>query len=133
MSRGTRDRIKERPDDFETRRQSLSGLSDDELRERFWTVAGEIVAPLFELARGHTSPSIERSVLLRMGFSSLEAKEIVDRVVHEGLLGYGAGHIVLRARDIEGTDTRSAGQALLEGRLWDRIRKDLTGGGGEGR
>ncbi len=41
-----------------------------------------IVAPLIEEARTHTTPSIERSVLLRMGFSSIEAKALVARM-HE--------------------------------------------------
>jgi len=36
-----------------------------------------VVDPLLEYGRTHTTPSIERSVLLRMGFSSLEAKPLV--------------------------------------------------------
>ena len=40
-------------------------------------LTGQLVDPLLELAKENTSPAIERSVLLRMGFSSLEAK--VDR------------------------------------------------------
>ena len=72
-----------REDDFPVRRQHLAGLSDQELQERFWQLAQELVAPLVELARTHTSPSIERSVLLRMGFSSLEASAIVARCVEK--------------------------------------------------
>ena len=62
-----------RPDDFDTRRAHLRDLSDEELHARFWVLADRIVAPLVDEARTHTTPSIERSVLLRMGLSSVEA------------------------------------------------------------
>ena len=82
----------DREDDFTTRRERLRDLSDDALHARFWALAGQIVAPLVEEARTHTSPSIERSVLLRMGFSSIEAQALVR------------------------------GAALLEGRYWEELR-----------
>ena len=59
-----------REDTFEHAHQYLSGLTDEELKVRFWSLAQEIVDPLVELARTHTSPSIERSVLMRMGIDS---------------------------------------------------------------
>ena len=68
-----------REDDFQLRRQHLKNLSDEELYEKFWSLTEEIVNPLVELAYNHTSPSIERSVLLRMGFSSIEASKIVKK------------------------------------------------------
>lgn len=85
------------PDDYLGRRGHLAGLTDDQLIDRFWEMADKVVDPLIDLARTHTSPSIERSVLLRMGFSSIEAKAIVDGCVARGLLGHGAGHAVLVA------------------------------------
>ena len=36
--------------DFETRRKHLAGLSDRELKDRFWELAFEIVKPLGDLA-----------------------------------------------------------------------------------
>ncbi len=84
-------------DTFEKRRQALSGLSDEQIKERFWNLADQVVTPLVELAREHTSPAIERSVLMRMGFSSLESKAITDKIIEAHLLGHGAGHVVLRA------------------------------------
>ena len=60
-----------RPDDFQERRKHLEGLSEEELEKRFWDLAEKIVDPLLELAYKNTSPSIERSVLLSMGFSSI--------------------------------------------------------------
>ena len=54
----------QRPDDYEQRRQHLHDLSDDELHDRFWRLVDEVVAPLVEEARHHTTPSIERSVLM---------------------------------------------------------------------
>jgi D-ornithine 4,5-aminomutase subunit alpha len=110
-----------REDDFEIRRRALAALSDEELHRLFWELAGHVVDPLVELARTHTSPSIERSVLLRMGFSGREAGAIVERVMERQLLGKGAGHIVLRAARAAGLSIRDAGLALAEGRLWDEV------------
>ncbi|MEW6227602.1 MAG: ornithine aminomutase subunit alpha [Bacillota bacterium] len=108
-----------RPDDFEIRRQHLAGMSDEELARYFWELADKVVEPLVDLARTHTSPSIERSVLLRMGFSSLEAKAIVDKCVECGLLGKGAGHVVWELARSRGMSVREAGIALSEGKMWD--------------
>ena len=84
-----------RNDDFETRRAHLAGMSDDELKAYFWELAGRLTEPLLKMGREYTSPSIERSVLLRMGFSSLEVKPIVDRayeeIVESGLELYDEG------------------------------------------
>ena len=112
---------KPRPDDFEARRQHLEALSDAELQERFWTLVDQIVAPLIEEARTHTTPSIERSVLLRMGFSSLEAGQLVERLQARGLLGEGAGRLVLELATAKGISVREAGSALLAGRYWDEL------------
>lgn len=104
-------------EDFATRKNKLAGLSDQELEEYFWRLAGEIVDPLVEFARTHTTPSIERSVLLRMGFSSLEAQEIVARANGLGLLGKGAGHILLRLAAAKGMDLKTTGVAFKDGGL----------------
>jgi D-ornithine 4,5-aminomutase subunit alpha len=117
----------ERPDDFEKRRQHLKGLSDEELKQRFWQLAEEIVRPLYELAWYHTSPSIERSVLLRMGFSSLEAKSIVSGLEKRGLLGKGAGRAVLEYAAITGAHYLDAGRALSEGKGWEELSRRLGG------
>ena len=85
-----------REDDFEIRRQHLADLTNEELKQRFWELAEKTVDPLLEMARTHTSPSIERSVLLRMGFSSIEAKPLVEGAIDRGLIGKGVGHIVYR-------------------------------------
>ena len=87
--------MQSRPDDFESRRRHLASLADDELHQRFWSLISQLTRPLIEEARTHTSPSIERSVLLRMGFSSVEAKALVDGFSRRGLLGHGAGRLVL--------------------------------------
>ena len=113
--------IEPRPDDFAERRQKLRGLSDAELDARFWQLVDRIVAPLVEEARTHTTPSIERSVLLRMGFSSLEARDLVARTAERGLLGRGVGRLVLELAERRGTSVREAALALLEGRYWDEV------------
>jgi D-ornithine 4,5-aminomutase subunit alpha len=96
-------------------------MSDDELHARFWALAEKIVAPLIEEARTHTTPSIERSVLLRMGFSSIEAKALVARMQEQRLLGHGAGRLVLELATGRGVSVRDAGLALLDGRYWDEL------------
>jgi D-ornithine 4,5-aminomutase subunit alpha len=110
-----------RDDDFETRRQDLKAMPDQELHAYFWALADRIVAPLIDEARTHTTPSIERSVLLRMGFSSIEAKALVAGMHERGLLGHGAGKLVLQLALAEGCPVREAGLALLGGRLWERL------------
>ena len=110
-----------RDDDFASRRRHLQGLSDEDLHARFWSLVEQIVAPLVEEARTHTSPSIERSVLLRMGFSSLEAKALVRRLGERRLLGHGAGRLVLELARRKGVPVREAGTALLAGRYWEEL------------
>ena len=111
----------ERPDNFEQRRERLRELSDEELHARFWELVDRIVDPLIEESRTHTTPSIERSVLLRMGFSSIECRDLVTRLQQRGLLGHGAGRLVLELARAKGISVREAGMALLEGRHWEEL------------
>lgn len=111
----------ERPDDFDTRREHLRAMSDQELHVHFWGLVEEIVAPLIEEARTHTTPSIERSVLLRMGFSSIEAKALVDAMHSKGLLGHGAGRLVLELAKSKGIAVQEVGAALLADRYWEEL------------
>ena len=110
-----------RADDFEQRRAHLANLSDEELYERFWSLAEEIVEPLLELGKKNTTPSIERSILLRMGFSSLEVKPIVEGVMSKGLMGKGAGNVVWRLSRKLGCSVREAGLELVNGRHWEDV------------
>ncbi len=114
-------RCKERADDYNTRRERLRGLSDNELHAYFWRLVQGVVDPLVVEARSHTTPSIERSVLLRMGFSSIEAKALVQRMAEGGLLGHGAGRLVLELARAKGLTVREAGEALLAGRYWEAL------------
>jgi len=111
----------ERVDDFATRRRHLQQMSDAELHGYFWSLAQKIVAPLIEEARTHTTPSIERSVLLRMGFSSIEAKNLIEQMGKHHLLGHGAGHLVLTLAKAKGLSVRAAGEALLAGHHWKEL------------
>ena len=111
----------ERPDDFASRRKHLQAMSDDELHACFWNLAEKIVEPLIEEARTHTTPSIERSVLLRMGFSSVETKQLVEQMNQRQLLGHGAGRLVLELAKNKGITVRQAGEALLEDRYWEDL------------
>lgn len=113
--------MKKRLDDFQDRRAHLADLSDEELKMRFWSLANEIVQPMLDLGRKNTSPSIERSVLLRMGFSSLEAKEIVNGVIDKGLMGKGAGHVVYKFAKQNNISVREAGVMLANGQGWDEV------------
>lgn len=120
----------ERKDDFQERRTHLAGLSEEELEQRFWELTEKLMDPMVDLARTHTTPSIERSVLLRMGFSSLEAKSIVDKVVDHGLIGKGAGHVVYKVAKSEQLDIREAGLKLAAGELWSAAEQNFDGNKG---
>ena len=116
----------ERPDDFEMRRVHLGSMSDEALHAYFWDLVDRIVAPLIEEARTHTSPAIERSVLLRMGFSSVESRQLVDQMHNHGLLGYGAGHLVLQFAKVKGVTIGDAGRALLQGEYWQELEPIIS-------
>jgi len=113
--------MKKRLDDFQDRRAHLVNLSDEELKARFWQLAGEIVEPMVDLGKKNTTPSIERSVLLRMGFSSLEAKEIINGVLENGLISKGAGHVVYKLAKNKEISVREAGVMLVNGKCWDEV------------
>ena len=99
---------------FEARREELAKMSDEQLKNRFWELTNKVMEPIVELARTHTSPSIERAVLLRMGVDSVSSHGVVDRILEAGLLGKGAGHVVLRLSQKSGQDIRGAAQAILD-------------------
>ena len=113
----------QRSDDFIQQRAHLALLSEEELEKRFWQLAKQVVEPMVKLAYTHTSPSVERSVLLRMGFSSIEAKEIVTHCEEKGLLGKGAGHAVWRLAKLNNIDYREAGLLLGKGQGWDKLEQ----------
>jgi len=104
-----------REDTFEHAHVYLAGLTDEELKMRFWHLATEIVDPLVELARTHTSPSIERSVLMRMGIDTPTCVAVVGECETRGLLGHGAGHVVLVVMQALDLDAPSAARRLADG------------------
>lgn len=106
----TDERIKQ----FEIRHERLRTLSDDELKDHFWDLCYKVVDPIIDLARTHTSPSIERSILLRMGIDSAKSHGIVDAIHQAGLLGKGAGHVLLKLSQKLDIDVKAAGDAILE-------------------
>ncbi len=107
---------------FNERQGELRKLSDEQLKERFWELCAQVVAPAVELARTHTSPSIERSVLLRMGIDSVSCHGVVDRINAAGLLGKGAGHVLLRLSRKADVDVRAAAAMILEN---SKVLEDL--------
>jgi D-ornithine 4,5-aminomutase subunit alpha len=58
-----------------------------------------------------------------MGFSSLEAKALVERMSVGGLLGHGAGRLVLELAQAKQLCVREAGMALLAGRYWEDLSR----------
>jgi len=104
----------ERTAQFEKRRAELHQLSDEQLKARFWELCNQVVDPIVDLARNHTSPSIERSVLLRMGIDSVSSHGVVDRIYEAGLLGKGAGNVLLKLSQKTGKPVREAAAAILE-------------------
>jgi D-ornithine 4,5-aminomutase subunit alpha len=80
-----------------------------------------MVDPLLDLGKEYTSKSIERSILLRMGFSSLEAKKIVDILNEYNMLRKGAGHCVYRVSRDKEMNIREAGNQIGEGKHLDYL------------
>lgn len=97
---------------FDTLRAELRTMNDDQLKARFWQLCEEVMTPVVDLARTHTSPSIERSVLLRMGIDSVTTHAVVDNINLAGLLGKGAGHVVLRLSQRANCDVREAAKEI---------------------
>lgn len=79
----------ERVERYEALRTELADLDDAALKERFWQLCEEVMTPVVDLARTHTTPSIERSVLLRMGIDSVTTHAVVENVFAAGLGGKG--------------------------------------------
>ena len=107
--------MEERKDDYLVRREHLKKLSDSELRTYFLELSEKIVEPLLDLSYKNTSKSIERSVLLRMGFSSIDAKAIVDILDENSLLSKGAGHSVYILSKNKKISIEKAGKLIKNG------------------
>ena len=116
-----------RPDTFKDVRGHLAELSDAELEARFWELAQQIVDPLVELARTHTSPSIERSVLMRMGIDSRTCTAVVSECETRGLLGHGAGQVVLHCSTTWDIPVPEAAARLAAGDGWDTVAARWAG------
>jgi len=110
-----------REDTYLQDRGHLAGLTDEQLEARFWALAGEIVEPLVELARTHTSPSIERSVLMRMGLDSRTCMAVVSECETRGLLGHGVGQVVLHCSTTWSCPVPEAARLLAAGEGWETV------------
>lgn len=102
------DRIKK----FEARRQQLKNMNDEQLKARFWELCDKMVEPMVDYGHKYTSQSIERSVLLRMGIDSVTSQGVVSRINEAGLLGKGAGHVVLKLSQKLKVDVREAAKRI---------------------
>jgi len=110
-----------REDTYQTERAHLADLSEAELEARFWQLSQQIVDPLVALARTHTSPSIERSVLMRMGLDSRTCMAVVAECEKRGLLGHGAGHVVWHCAHTWRCAVPEAALKLAAGEGWDTV------------
>ena len=117
-----------RTDDFAERRKHIANLSDEELYQRFWELTDKVVDPLLELGYKNTTPSVERSVLLRMGISSLQTQKIVNQTIDHGLMGKGAGHCVYKLSILRGISIPEAGDLLADGEGWDEVAAEFRKG-----
>ncbi len=104
----------QRIQEFEARRAKLRKMSDEELKKRFWELCEKAVQPMVELSKTHTSPSIERSVLMRMGVDTFTAMGVVAKIHETGLLGKGAGHVVLKVSQKLGIGIPEAAKKINE-------------------
>ena len=119
--------MKERIDDFEKRRQHLKDMSDEELRTYFLELSDKLVDPLLDLAYKNTSKSIERSVLLRMGFNSIEAKGIVEILNENDLLRKGSGHCVYLVSKNKQLPIHESGLLIQNGDEIDYLMEHFKG------
>ncbi|HSL93397.1 MAG TPA: D-ornithine 4,5-aminomutase subunit OraS, partial [Bacillota bacterium] len=87
-----------------------------------------IVSQLVELAYGHTSPSIERSVLLRLGFDSMAAVSVVKRIEELGLMGHGVGNVLLKLARTMNIELFQAAEVIVTEDGGARARALFTGG-----
>lgn len=108
---------------YKKNREHLKTLSNSELKDHFWNLTKQIVNPLVDLAKTHTTPSIERSVLLRMGFNSLQCHEIVNNGIQFGFIPKGMGNVVYRYAKNKAIPILEAGKELLEDENWENINK----------
>jgi D-ornithine 4,5-aminomutase subunit alpha len=115
--------MKPRNDDFDLRRAHLKDMDDDALKAYFFELTDRLLDPIMEMAKTHTTPAIERSVLMRMGFSSAEAKVITDHILDHGLLSHGAGHIVYRLSKDSGTPIRETGLSITSEAMTSRMKE----------
>ncbi len=113
--------MEERIDDYKTRREHLKNMSDKELKSYFLKLSEEMMDPLLEMAYTHTSKSIERSVLLRMGFSSIDTKVIVNNLDEYDLLKKGAGHCVYVLSKKNKISILAAGMLIKNGEQMDYL------------
>jgi len=104
----------ERGERYEALRTELADLDDAALKERCWQLCEEVMTPGVDLARTHTTPAIERSVLLRMGIDSVTTHAVVENVFAAGLGGKGAGHAVLRLSRRDSIGLRDAAARIAE-------------------
>jgi D-ornithine 4,5-aminomutase subunit alpha len=116
-----------RPDTFAEIREHLAELSDEQLEALFWKLSQECVDPLVELARTHTSPSIERSVLMRMGIDSRTCMAVVSECEKRGVLGHGAGHAVWICMQAWRCSAASAASRLAADDGWDLVEATFGG------
>ncbi|WP_350343850.1 ornithine aminomutase subunit alpha [Proteinivorax tanatarense] len=118
----------ERKDNYQEKRGHLKDLTNEQLDKKFWELLEKVADPLVDLASKNTSPAVERSVLLRMGFSSLDSKAIVEKVYDEGLLGKGAGNVVLKLAKKHNVDYKQAGEMIIENENAIKEARELFGG-----
>ena len=118
-----------REDTYLQIRGHLAELTDEQLEARFWELAQRVVDPMVELARTHTWPSIERSVLMRMGVDSPTCMAVVGECEKRGLLGHGAGHVVLHCMTTWDCAAPEAARRLAAGEGWDVVEQKWGGAG----
>lgn len=117
-----------RKDDYDIRRQKIASMSNEELKQHFWKLSEQIVDPMLDAAKKYTTPSIERSVILRMGFSSLEATPLVNETIARGLISKGVGHLVYRLAKDKKKSIRQAGLEMIDGKHWDYLEEIFVRG-----
>lgn len=108
---------------FHEKRKHLQVMSDEELHNYFWDLTKKIVDPLIDMAKTHTSPSIERSILLRMGLNSMESQVIVQKCIENNLISKGAGNVLYKYAKAQKISISEAANVLISENDWFAVNE----------
>ena len=96
-------------------RDRPADLADEHIHKEFWKSGQSSDDSLSDFAHTCTSPHVECSSLVAMGFSDDEAQAIIKGAIKYRIICKGCSHVVLELRRARGIGLREAGLLLAAG------------------